>query len=406
MPDSKLVVIETHPIQYHAPVYRALQQQFGIPVTAIYGSDFSVSGYRDREFGESFAWDTDLLAGYQSEFLSRRAQCGARTAEEVKARGLGRVLSRLQPAAILLVGYSPRFYRQAMLRALETGKALLFRAETTDHAASRSRLKSWLRDRLLTALYRRCDKLLYVGLRSRQHYERLGSSADQLVFSPYCVDTTPFRADEAARTELREATRKLLGVEHGQMIVLFSGKLSRRKGVDVLVQAAKCLPAELRGQLVLAFLGSGELRDELETSAGVAPEIATRFIGFQNQSRLSAYYHAADVLVLPSIHSETWGLVVNEALHHGVPAVVSEAVGCAPDLVEPGVTGEICGTGSSESLAAALDRCLAWAGPERVRGRCRARVAEYAVEKAAEGIARAFEAATGRPRTREAACTS
>src|SRR5262249_50385271 len=162
-------------------------------------------------------------------------------------------------------------------RALETGKPLLLRAETTDHAASRSRLKSWLRDRLLKALYRRCDKLLYVGQRSRQHYERLGCSAEQLVFSPYCVDTAPLRAHETARTELREATRKLLGLEHGRKMVLFPGKLSRRKGVDILVQAARRLPAALRGQVVLAFLGSGELRDELETSAGVAPEIATRF---------------------------------------------------------------------------------------------------------------------------------
>ena len=68
-----LAVVETHPVQYHAPVYRAVQQQFGIPVTAIYGSDFSVAGYRDAEFGATFAWDTDLLSGYTSIFLTRSA---------------------------------------------------------------------------------------------------------------------------------------------------------------------------------------------------------------------------------------------------------------------------------------------------------------------------------------------
>jgi hypothetical protein len=46
-----LAVIETHPIQYHAPVYRLLQSKYGVPVTAIYGSDFSVSRYHDAEFG-------------------------------------------------------------------------------------------------------------------------------------------------------------------------------------------------------------------------------------------------------------------------------------------------------------------------------------------------------------------
>ena len=52
-----LAVIETHPIQYHAPVYRAVQSEFGISVTAIYGSDFSVVGYRDQEFGERESHD-------------------------------------------------------------------------------------------------------------------------------------------------------------------------------------------------------------------------------------------------------------------------------------------------------------------------------------------------------------
>ena len=51
-----LAVIETHPIQYHAPLYRLLEQRFGVPVTAIYASDFSVRGYRDAEFGATFAW--------------------------------------------------------------------------------------------------------------------------------------------------------------------------------------------------------------------------------------------------------------------------------------------------------------------------------------------------------------
>ena len=66
-----LAVIETHPIQYHAPVYRVLQQRLGVPVTAIYGSDFSVAGSRDAEFGTTFAWDADLLSGYTPLFLSR-----------------------------------------------------------------------------------------------------------------------------------------------------------------------------------------------------------------------------------------------------------------------------------------------------------------------------------------------
>src|SRR5690348_16591173 len=130
MQPEPLAIIETHPIQYHAPVYRVLQQQFGVPVTAIYGSDFSVAGYRDREFGESFAWDTDLLSGYTSVFLSRQREGGAGSAEEVSALGLRDVLRRTRPTAVLLLGYSPRFFQTAILHACRLGCPLLFRAET------------------------------------------------------------------------------------------------------------------------------------------------------------------------------------------------------------------------------------------------------------------------------------
>ena len=115
---SGLAVIETHPIQYHAPVYRALQQDFGIGVTAIYGSDFSVVGHHDPEFGSSFAWDTDLLSGYSQIFLSRVNEGGARQADAVSARGLSKALRALAPESVLLTGYSPRFYRQAIQAAL------------------------------------------------------------------------------------------------------------------------------------------------------------------------------------------------------------------------------------------------------------------------------------------------
>ena len=112
-------------------------------------------------------------------------------------------------------------------------------------------------------------------------------------------------------------------------VLLFSGKLSWRKGVDLFVQAAQALPPARRAHTVLAFLGDGLLQEELRHLAARAPEVRALFLGFQNQHQLSRYYHAADLLVLPSRESETWGLVVNEALHHGVPVsypIVSGAV--------------------------------------------------------------------------------
>jgi glycosyltransferase involved in cell wall biosynthesis len=374
-------------------VYRALQRDFGVPVTVVYGSDFSLVGYRDNEFGATFAWDTDLLSGYASVFLGRVAQGGPRSAEQASTRGLGPLLRELTPAAVLLVGYSPRFHQLACLQAWRTGRPLLLRAETTDHAVRRGGIKVWLRDRALRWLYARCDRLLYVGRRSSQHFRRLGCPDEKLVFSPYCVDTSPFELGDIARRRLRSSTRQRLGITPKDKVLLLSGKLVRRKRPDLLLQAIKLLPKELREGIHVLALGSGDQQAAFETLARESPPVAVSCPGFQNQTRLSAYYHASDLLVLPSESGETWGLVVNEALHHGLPCVVSDAVGSAPDLIKPGVTGDIFESGSTRSLASALERAWPLMDCVRVRDDCRREVGGYSVEKAAEGIARAYSEA-------------
>lgn len=385
-----LAVIETHPIQYHAPVYRVLQTHFDIPVTVIYSSDFSVTGYQDREFGATFAWDADLLSGYSSVFLSRVSQGGARSVEKVSTKGLNKILHKVSPEAVLVVGYSPRFHQIAFYQTWMAGYPILFRGETTDNTRNRNYFSMWGRDHLLQWFYRRCAKLLYVGQHSYAHFKRLGCPDEKLIFSPYCVDTTPFQCDEKARTCFRPTIRQSLGVSENQTVIVFAGKLSPRKGPDLLLLAIKKMPGEIRERIVVWFLGSGQMAAALKDLAESPPTVKVHFLGFQNQTQLSPYYHGADMLILPSLHLEPWGLVVNEALHHGLPCVVSEAVGCSPDLIEPGVTGEVFETGSVQSLVLVFHRALAHTGRPEIRERCRKKVSDYTVEKAAEGIAKAY----------------
>lgn len=384
-----LAVIETHPIQYHAPVYRELQSRFGISVSAIYASDFSVAGYIDTEFGVSFAWDTDLLSGYEHQFLTRVAHGGARSAEAATVHGLAEALEEVNPRAVLLTGYSPRFYRNAFRTALKQGARLLFRAETTDHARRRGLLKRLVRDNALRYVYRKCDALLYVGERSRAHYLRLGVPEDELIFSPYCVDTSVFQTTDHDRDRMRVIKRLELDIEPDDFVILYSGKLVPRKDPLRIVEAARQLHDGARP--VIVFLGAGRLQPQIELAASIDPPVQVRFPGFQNQRAMSAYYHAADCLVLPSLRDETWGLVVNEALAHGVPAVVSHAVGCAPDLIQDGVTGASFDAGDADSLAVALRRVLPLLNNAAARARCREIVDVYSITNAARGIAAAFK---------------
>jgi glycosyltransferase involved in cell wall biosynthesis len=316
--------------------------------------------------------------------------------EEVTADGVGQALRQCGASAVLLIGYALPLYRAAFWHAQRQRLPVLFRAEVTDHARARGRLKGALRDHSLRLLYRRCAALMVIGQNARTHYRRLGCSDEKLFFSPYCVDTIPFQPDEAVRALMRSATRAELNLTSDQQVIIFSGKLSWRKGVDLALEAARQLPDDLRRRTALIFLGDGEMRSALEAQAKMPPVLETRFVGFQNQRALSRYYHAADLLVLPSRQGETWGLVVNEALHHGLPCVVSDAVGSAPDLIIAGVTGEVFQSGEVHDLAAALARVMQLPNDEARRMQCRQQVEGYTVARAAEGLARAYAFANGK----------
>jgi glycosyltransferase involved in cell wall biosynthesis len=121
------------------------------------------------------------------------------------------------------------------------------------------------------------------------------------------------------------------------------------------------------------------------------------FAGFKNQSELPACYSAADALVLPSDGGETWGLVVNEALACGVPAIVSDQVGCADDLIRTGETGFVfpCGDVAqlSDRMSAIVD--LLGADESRLRNAARVRVQAYTADAAAVAVLQALDVTVG-----------
>jgi hypothetical protein len=71
---TRIAVLNSHPIQYFAPLYAYLNAAPDIEVTALYLSDFSIRGGRDSGFGQDVKWDLDLLAGCRSTSLGDRAR--------------------------------------------------------------------------------------------------------------------------------------------------------------------------------------------------------------------------------------------------------------------------------------------------------------------------------------------
>jgi len=124
--------------------------------------------------------------------------------------------------------------------------------------------------------------------------------------------------------------------------------------------------------------------------------VPTVFHGFVNQREMPAVYAAADVVVLPSDGRETWGLAVNEGMACGVPAVVSDKVGCGPDLIEEGTTGAVFSFGDVEAFARAVETAISLDTPV-VRRHIAARMAVYSPRRAAQGILEAAARIAKRP---------
>ena len=118
-------------------------------------------------------------------------------------------------------------------------------------------------------------------------------------------------------------------------------------------------------RLHFLFVGEGEQRQILEARARATNWNSIKFLGFKNQTELPRYYDLCDVLVLPSMF-EPWGLVINEAMNAGRAVVVSDQVGCAPDLVRGGENGEVFKAGDIAGLSLALHNLVS------NRAKCRA----------------------------------
>jgi glycosyltransferase involved in cell wall biosynthesis len=119
-----------------------------------------------------------------------------------------------------------------------------------------------------------------------------------------------------------------------------------------------------------------------------------RCLGFINQAELPSWYATGDILALPSGH-EPWGLVVNEGMACGLIPVVSDAVGCGPDLVA-GI-GEVFPAGDVGALADTL-RLVARDVPAR-RARLRERIEGFTIAATAAGYEQAAVALGRRRRS-------
>lgn len=389
---KRLYIFESHPVQYHAPVYRALHEKLSREgkgeVHVFYGTDAPLRGHFDPGFARTIAWDEPLLEGYPSTVMKNERGTPLRGFRSLKGADVfGRILMG-RPHAILLTGLAYEYDWAACLSACALRIPIWMRTETQDHAFERAPVKSWLRRFAYLLAYLPVKKALVIGELNARHYARHGLGSRHHVPSPYCVvdrfkDLSPKDCDS-----IRNELRSVLKIGSNKTVLLFCGKLQPKKNPMLILDALAGLRRRERADYTVLFVGTGELEHSLRVRAQEIQGLQVIFAGFQNQTQLAKWYLAADVLALPSRQmGETWGLVVNEALLAGCRVLVSQHAGCHADFASlPSVR---VFDGSVEGFVYALRKLPAADSTVGQRDFMR----RYSIEAAAEGIAHAMETA-------------
>jgi glycosyltransferase involved in cell wall biosynthesis len=142
--------------------------------------------------------------------------------------------------------------------------------------------------------------------------------------------------------------------EYAPRKMLFVGKLEKRKGFDILLDAISDLDVPVTQDLELIVAGTGPLASARPPQRS---SVHVRYLGHVRRPELASLYRASDVLILPSRH-DPWGFVVNEAMAMGTPVIASSACGAAELAAKSGWVFDPCRREDFlAQLRTALTRC-------------------------------------------------
>ena len=393
---KKLAVISTHPIQYHSLWFQAMASRPELDLRVYYCHQATPREQAGAGFGVEFDWDVPLLEGYPYNFLKNVADSpgegkfGGFDTPEIKE-----IIRRHEYDAVLVNGWHYKSAWQAIWACWKSKVKVMVRGDSHLHTP-RGTAKRAVKSFTYRCFIPRFDACLAAGQWSREYFLHYGALPERIFLVPHSVDHKRFQI-EAELLELRRSElRKENDLGENAIVFMFSGKfIPKKRPMDFISAIERAVRSNPRIEGLM--VGDGPLRARCEELARER-RVPIRFTGFLNQSQITKAYVVSDALVLPSDGRETWGLVVNEAMACARPCIVSDQVGCGPDLVIPQKTGAVFPLGDVDALANSIVQLTG--NPERMISMgidARSRLMSYSVETAVDGIVESL-AATLEPR--------
>lgn len=357
----KLAYFVSHPIQYQAPLLRMIAADPDIDLKVFFYSDFSLKPYQDSGFGKVIEWDVPLTEGYDYQFLDCwGSKQWKNMFQQPIAKNIPKLLEIGNFDAVWVHGWAWFCSLQVIFAAEKLNIPVLLRGESNGLQATNHFIKQTTKKIFLGFLFKKISAFLYVGNLNYQFYINHKVNTDRLFPVPYAVDNNFFQAQvKLARTN-RENLKRSLDLEPNRPIILYAAKLIDVKRPQDLLSAYRLLSPDgiQEPDPYLLFVGDGALKVSLENTAKEIGWQSIRFLGFKNQSEMPTMYDLCDIFVLPSSF-EPWGLAINEVMNAGKAVVVSDQVGCAPDLVLDGQNGAIFPVGDVVALAESMKWAIA-----------------------------------------------
>jgi glycosyltransferase involved in cell wall biosynthesis len=378
----RVAVVSPEPTPYRAPLFDRLAARPELDLTVIYAAPTVV--------GRTWSVRTN----HQTEFLSGRRLPGLQRMlrhDYPVTPGITRALSRVRPHVVVVSGWSTFASQAALAWTRRHGTPYVLLVESHDlgpRAGWRRAVKGAVVPRLIGS----AANVLVVGSAARESMVTRGARPEDVRVFANTVDIDAWgeRADtlRARRSKLRTAR----GFDDDDVVVLSVGRLVAEKGIDTLLRAV-AQTGDARLRVVLAGDGPEEARlRALAVELGVQLALA----GNLPQEALAEEYVSADVFALLSLH-ETWGVVVNEAAASGLPLLLSDRVGAARDLVQPGENGFVVPPADVSAASAALAELAADGDRRSAFGRrSRELVRAWDYDESVENFVEAVREATAR----------
>ncbi len=317
---------------YHVARLRALSKTHDVTAVELSGENIN------------YAWDPVAADGLEhvQVFDSNHRTVPARRLR----RGIEQVLARQSPDAVAVPGWWDPGALVAIEWAAQNDTSVVMMSDTTALDTS----QVWWREALKRRVVALAQAALVAGTRHADYMAHLGMPRGRIHRGYDVVDNQHF-AEGAKAARTRADT---LRTEHNLSPQYFLAccRFVEKKNLFRLIRAYALYVERVDpSPWPLVLVGDGPQREDLEEEVdmhGIASHV--RFAGFRQYDELPVYYGLASAFVHASTQ-EQWGLVVNEAMAAGLPVLVSERCGCAPDLVANGENGFIFDPYDIEELA-------------------------------------------------------